>query len=56
MPEEEHKINDDRTYIYIYIQGVPRNFSNCPQEGRWDRNKHKSLLPFSDIYNRDINV
>ena len=43
-------------YTYTYTE-CPASFSNRPQEGRWDRNKHKSPLPFSDINNnRDINV
>jgi len=43
-------------YTYTYTE-YPASFSNRPQEGRWDRNKHKSPLPFNDINNnRDINV
>ena len=34
------------------------NYSNRPQESRWNRNKHKSPVSFNDIRNnnRDINV
>ena len=63
IPAEMHKLYLYYIYTTFYIcigriQGVPRDFSNHPQESRWNRNKHKSSLPFSDICNnnRDINV